>query len=79
MASIENRLSSLEEDRRHRDKHDDEVLAVMKKIQGDVHTLAMRVEKKLSFISGVAFSFSLIGGALGTVVVVSLKKIGIMA
>lgn len=79
MATIDNRLASLEEHRRNRDKHDDRVLEVMDLIQKDVHTLAMRVEKKISFMSGMAFAFSLLGSGVGASVIYGLKKTGLMA
>lgn len=72
-----NRITALEEYRRNRDKHDDECLAVMKKIQADVHSLAIRVEKKISFAAGMMTVFSVLGGSVGAIVVYGLKKIGV--
>jgi len=78
MASLESRVSSLEEHRRNRDNHDDRVLVLMEKIQKDVHVMNLRFEKKISFIGGVTFAISFMGGSIGALLIYAAKKAGLV-
>ncbi len=74
-----NRITALEEHNRDRDKHDDRLLELMGKIQKDVHTLTIRVEKGRSMIAGFCLAFSLMGGTVGVIITYFAKKSGIIA
>lgn len=50
---------------------------LMEEIQKDVHSLKLKMEKKISFVGGMAFACTLIGGALGSIVGIATKKLGL--
>lgn len=77
MPNMESRVTSLEEHRRDRDKYDDRILNLMEEIQKDVHILKIKFEKKASFVGGMAFACTLIGGAVGSIAGIATKKLGL--
>lgn len=77
MPSMENRVSRLEEYRDNRKTSDERMIDLMQEIQEDVHSLKIKMEKKISFVGGMAFTCTLIGSAAGSIAGIIARKAGI--
>jgi hypothetical protein len=58
------RLAILEEFKKNTEKNQDKMAAALEKISSDVGNISLKVEKSMSFVGGMAFTFSALGAGL---------------
>lgn len=70
IARLEEKNENLEARMDARDDHLDKLI-------DEVRGIRIRLEKSISFIGGISFTFSMFGAAMGAVIMYTLRKMGI--
>jgi len=70
------RIARLEERSENTDEKVDQLIASVEHVANEVSLIRMKFEKSISFVGGIAFTFSLLGGLFVIVAQAGLKKMG---
>lgn len=72
------RLAKLEQRMDDQEEKIAKIASTLETIQREVSTIRLRLEKSMSFVGGIAFTFSMVGGAFAVGVHWILNKMGVV-
>lgn len=72
------RIAKLETRADNMDDKVDDVTETLHEIKTEVQAIRVKMEKNISFMGGIAFTFSLMGAAFATMAGMVLRKLGVI-